>query len=429
MTFVDFVTPVPADWLNNVNTFVHTSPTPAQLSSAYAYTQALPQASVQAAITYVGRTDHKNLLDFGGIPDGVTDNTPYFNAALAAAVAQNPGHLRVHFPAGKFYFSSPLTYTFPASPTIASLTITGEGQDVTELLFAASVNGANITANNQFNSVHIRDMTFSTTGQGPTTCYGINLVQGAASIPNPANTPQSDITNVTFRGSDGYQVTNYWARGVNVAFWANVCFNGVYVAGFGFSTDGVFLAGSSSLIPAPFNFFNCTFNFCHSGISYEAYAQGLSVVACNFTGNQYGILSAPSQSGLDQCSVTGSQFNCTIAGIGLMSPVGAVSITNNFFLVQNNSSGIYMDQTYDYTIFGNTFNPAILPRVNQTGITIDHYFGVGGVITGNSFLNLSNAVLLTANSQQVNVQSNSYHSNTTNVANGGTGNTIGGGSA
>lgn len=364
----------------------------------------------------------KNLRDFGAVGDGVTDNTAAFNAALAAAIAESSGHIHIVIPAGTFYFVSPLTYSFPASPVIASITISGAGQDVTQLLFAASVNGMNITLQNQFNTFHIREMTLSTNGQGPTTCYGINIVQSASSIPNPANTPQSDITNVTLRGSDGYQVSNYWARGVSVLSASNVAFTGVYVAGYGFNTDGVYLVGgSAALVPAPFNFTNCTFNFCRAGINYGAWVQGVSVNQSNFTGNQYGIYAAAGESGLDQLSVNGCQFNCTIAGIGLFSPMGALTVTNNFFLVQNNSWGISLDQTYDGAILGNAFNPAVGSPTGTVAVKIGTWLGASLVVSSNSVLNLNTGLVLTAGAKNVSIGLNTFAGTALPINDSGTG--------
>ncbi len=414
-TFTDFVTPVPADWLNNVNTFVNTSPTPTQLTAAYNFTN---------------QFSHKNLVDYGGVGDGTTDNTAALNAAIAACPT---GQVVVYFPPGNFHFASTFNYTFPAgATTVASIRFQGAGVDLTNLSFGNTSNfSLGFALNSPYNSVHLEDFTLFATQAGGSNYRGIFISQNLSPIGNPANTAPSDITRVNIRGSDGYigPAGFYFNDAIYINNASNINFTQVQISGYPtFLGNGVTLAGTSSDIPVAFNFYGCTFNACAIGINYGAWTQGVSVVACNFTGNNYGIASIGGLVGLDQLCVTGCQFNNYIAGISFASPLGACTITNNFFLVQNNGAGISMQNTADTCIFGNTFNPAVIPRTNQTCIIIGAWQSAATVITGNSFLNATIAVDLLAGSEFVNVQSNVYSSNTTNVLNNGTNNTIGGGS-
>lgn len=86
MTFVDFVTPVPADWLNNVNSFVHTS------QPVYVF----------------------NVKTYGAVGNGVTDDSNAILAALAAASAAGGGV--VQFPAGTYKITK--TLFVPANTTL-----------------------------------------------------------------------------------------------------------------------------------------------------------------------------------------------------------------------------------------------------------------------------------------------------------------------
>lgn len=395
MTFQDFVTPVPSDWLNNVNTVIN---------------------NIQPTI-----------INFGGVPDGITDNTQALQKAIAACP---PGKVTVVFPAGNFHFANSFTYAFPAG--IAGFSLVGAGSDLTVLSFG-NMNGPSLTLglNGPFSSFNLQGFTLlATQPGGPSSLYrGIFISQDVTSIPNPANTAPSNISGVSIRGSDGYQALNYFNDAVFINGVSNINFTQLQISGnSGRSGNGITMFGTNIEIPVVFNFFGCTFNGCASGINYAASTQGVSVVACNFTGCNFGISAAAGNSGLDQLCVSGCQFNAFNAGIGFESPLSACSITNNLFLIQNNSFGISMNGTQDIVISGNTFDPTVSPNTNTTGVQMGVYNLAASIITGNSFYNLTNGIILQAASQFVNVQSNVYHFITNPVINSGTNNTVGGGS-
>jgi hypothetical protein len=108
--------------------------------------------------------------------------------------------------------------------------------------------------------------------------------------------------------------------------------------------------------------------------------------------------------------------------------MNAVMLIGNFFLVPSNGVGIQLQNYSQFSILGNTFNPAVLPITNATSIVIGPYTASAGIISGNQSYKMTLAVNLQSGSQFVNVQSNSYSGNTTNVLNNGTNNTVGGGS-
>lgn len=88
-TYVDFVTPITADWLNNVNTTVnYTAP----------YTGAIARSLNSKTATFV------DVRDFGAKADGVSDDYPAFAAAIAA-------YGLIYVPAGTYLLSQPLDLT------------------------------------------------------------------------------------------------------------------------------------------------------------------------------------------------------------------------------------------------------------------------------------------------------------------------------
>lgn len=398
------------------------------IGSATATTQARGTNNTKVATTaYVLRqSPFLNILDYGGDNTGVGDNVAAFNAAVAAAPA---GQICIYFPAGVYAFANSCAYTFStANP--ASITIIGAGSDATVLKFtAAGQPGIAIAINSTFNSFHIRDLTIAAAvAQGS---QGLYVNQTTVPVPNPANSAWSDVTNVTFRGSDGYIQTFGWQTDVYVYQASYINFIGCKFAG-PYPSTGVNLVGTVSDIACVFNFTNCDFSGTNNGLQYSQYVQGVTVQSCNFDGNQYGIFVPAAASGLDQLYVAGCQFNCPVAGIFMQSPCEATMIVGNFFLLNQSTltgaGGVHLQNSAGFSIVGNSFSPTVIPGANQNGIVIESYLSQCGVITGNVFQQINLAINLQAASQHVNVQSNAFIGNGTNVLNSGTNNTIGGGS-
>jgi len=366
-----------------------------------------------------------SILDHGGKGDGVTDNTVAFNAAVTAAQAIFPDKVAIVFPPGNYYFASGITYTHPSSPAYGAVSFVGAGVGSTQLIFASGVGvGIAITHQTLFDNTVFQGMTILTKGVGAD--IGIKLILNTGLTP-PLDSAVT-FRDVDMRGADGFAISQFWNYCVYVLGVSNVNFYNCNFSGItNANATGVYVVENSpSQIPVVYNFVGCQFNYMGIGFNYGANVQGVTFTACNFVGNNIGIYIAPSISGMDQLTVTGCQFNSFQNSIFINSPCGAVSIVNNYFLVQPNANGISMSNTLDYSIVGNVFNPTIIPITNSNDIVIGAWHDNAGIITGNSFLYATTAVTLGASSQFVNVQSNVYAHCTSNVSNSGTNNTLGG---
>lgn len=83
MTFTDFVTPVPADWLNNVNFVVNQYPYSNNVAFTYPAT---------GGVTRTGQSkwsDSLSLLDFGAVGNDSADDTLALNVAISVANITN----------------------------------------------------------------------------------------------------------------------------------------------------------------------------------------------------------------------------------------------------------------------------------------------------------------------------------------------------
>src|SRR5438874_3648518 len=96
-----------------------------------------------------------NIMLYGAVADGVTDNS----AAWSAALAQNPSHPCVYFPAGAYAFASAISATLSSNGQV--LSIYGDGPDTTTLTWAG---GGGLTINETAAqiAIHIHDLALLT---------------------------------------------------------------------------------------------------------------------------------------------------------------------------------------------------------------------------------------------------------------------------
>ena len=240
---------------------------------------------------------YANPVWWGADPTGTTDSTSAFNSAAAASTF-------IQFPPGKFQFSSSLSVTLPNA--LASLTIQGAGQDVTILYFPTAANGLMINAANVLNSVHVRDLSI-TTGVVGASGSGLTLSNSIAL----GNVLGSDVSHVWVGGDDRAGV-DYWTYGITNNSWSSVTYESdtFYGPAAGTSGNGLVLNGTSGTTPIIENISHSNFYNLSDGLVIGAYVQGVTVFQDVFAGtSQTGINIPGSESGLDQLTIIGSEFN------------------------------------------------------------------------------------------------------------------------
>jgi hypothetical protein len=361
-----------------------------------------------------------SVKNYGAVGDGVTDDTAAVTAAFNA-VRTVGGSL--YFPAGKYALAANIPVTLGANATLA---VFGAGADITQLVWAAG-GGLTINLPGEANAVHVRDMTFVTGANGTGNGLALNLTIG--SVPWP-NSPQSDVSNVTFRGTDWYAgQTHYWGSCVAIDRLTQVSFFNVLMTGHTeagtYTTTGFGLAlTATSAVPGVvYNLDSCTFNNMGVGISYGNWIQGVAAVNCNFTGCAIGI-NAPAGTGEAQLSIANSQFNCSTA-INLQIALFAVQIASSLFIVPPAGAAIQTVGEAQLTIIGNSFGSSTASNVTGTGIVVSSGSQLGGTIVGNSFYDLpQSGVSLGAGSGGILVGSNTFVNCPTPISDAGTGNVI-----
>jgi len=371
-----------------------------------------------------------NVKQWGARGDGSTNDYTAFQNAIN--YAQSQINAEIVIPRGVFIIGQKLQYT--AQSTRSSIHFRGAGADITEVRFTSLDGGFRLSLTSPGHTFHFKDMSI-TTAQGAGSGYGIYAVQTMSLN----QFLQNDISHVTFRGADnaGSGGSFYWD---NAYFMDGVCGTNVYgvtVYGSGASGTGGYYRGNPAAIANPGNGYSiyhninsCTFNNLGISLVYGSYCQGMTVSQINSQNTGIGVYCPPGSTGLlAQLQVSSSQFANTQNCIALQSAILNTMIYGNNIISINGNSGLYCPITDGISVSANQF---ISGDANSNfGVTLGPPGGTGhhsAVVTGNSFIGLNTGVFLQSGSNNCNVQSNSYYACVTNVANGGTGNIVGGGS-
>lgn len=377
-----------------------------------------------------------SILNYGGDNTDTNANGTAFTNAIAASPS---GQACVTFPAGTYKFTSQFSYTLPSSTS--SLTIIGAGSNVTRLHWPSGSGGLAITMPGGLqNSVHISGLSFLTgAAAGGNGLYLFNGTNASAAVPGTTST----LNDLYFGGADGYNLTDYWTTALTIDSWSNVNLDNITTvssttsSSSGYNTVGTGIwikSHSGSSAPPPgvqYNITNSQLGPIGTALSYGDYVQGVSVSSSNFTGDNYGIYVATGLHNLVQLAVSTSQFNCLTADIDTITAMDALTVTNNLFYVRalSTAAALNLPSYSNSVIVGNAFEPSGGAGTGFYGIHFGTTVaGAAASVVGNMIRGMTDGILLDAGSGGVNVQSNAYASNGTNVVNNGTGNTIGGGS-
>jgi hypothetical protein len=351
-----------------------------------------------------------SIADFGGAGDNATDNTAPLNRALAALTGTGGA---IFFPPGKYRFNSAVSFNLPAG--VFSVALLGAGQDATVLTWPNASGGMTFNYAGAGNSVHLRDMSVTTgVANGGN---GVTLNQTVTPLSNPANTAQSDLFRVTFRGDDGYELTDYWTTCLNISGVSNIAMDTVNFIGAStiVGTGVSFYGNSANNIAVVLWGYKCTFNALNVGISYGTQAQGLNLVTCQWDANNYAIYVQAGGFNLDQLTMVGCQVNASIAGVNVQSVLPNITIMQTLFVMaSNNEIAINLTNNDYFSIIGNNFNGS--GGAGMTALIVGSSNG-DGVVVGNTFFNMATGINLQAGSAGVNIHGNTFNTVATPLTN------------
>ncbi len=281
---------------------------------------------------------------WGGSGDGSTDNTTAWNAAAASDAAC------LRLSRGIWKFNSKPIWSLPNDGAPHRVTLRGDGPDASTILMHGAVNGPEFQLHGWGEAISISSLSIVTDQNGTNT--GLYIRQNTAN-PWAAIGAMTDITNVTFRGADGYpapalnvNTKNAWANNVMLQGVSNVNLISVNIQGPSapVTGSGIWIFGDSAHIPVAINLFGVNIIGIDKGLYYDKYTQGVTVTGSNIVSGNYGIYLADTVAGFAtyQLSITTSSFN-NATNVELSGGTPWVNISNNTFLNQYaNSKGIHI---------------------------------------------------------------------------------------
>lgn len=346
-----------------------------------------------------------------GASPALSDNTPALLRAKAALPVMSGGC--IVFGHGVYNFSREVD--LPLASGAYSLMIRGAGQTMTRLNWTGVTNGLVFQQNNQFNTSHVRDLSI-TTAAGSTATSGVTFTT-TAYLGVLSN---SDVTNVTFKGADGGNSSNYWGAGlrihgvsyvnvVNPSFIGGYAGSGTTHYGTGAVVEGDLASQNYTIVV---NFTAPNFQDEDVGLLYGAFVQGVTVDQANFQNGRIGISSVAANGNnvgiLALMAVTNSQFGgLTTAGI---QPQGGtvldqLQVTNNTFYVTANGNGVDLSGGAQQTVItGNAFQG----DVNTSNAVLFGKTQGMNLVTSNTLTGFVNGIWLQTTSSGVLAEGNVF---------------------
>jgi hypothetical protein len=362
-----------------------------------------------------------SAASLGFVGDGSTDNVATWNTWAAGFTSAMAGYC-IDFGTGWYKFSSGVSIAIPVSTQgNQALVIRGIGSEGAVLDFAT---GGGITINPlstfEAKQYHISGLSLWTRGTTGN-CITVNNTI--------TTTLQNSIRDVVCRGVGG---STNWASGIYLANQGQLYIENFIIT---HSTIGINVAASATAGASPgIVIANGSIGATDKAIYVGNNSESILIDKMIFNGGTKIYIDGTN---IFQVTVSNSVFSGLISGVGqsnadgiFVNGAGAIQLINNLMYCNPGFSCIKATNTHGLTIIGNIFRGDSGIGSN-TGITIGTYPSgntVPSTIVGNSFSTLATGINLLTGSSKVNVQSNAYSSNTTNIVNSGTGNTIGGGS-
>ncbi len=390
-----------------------------------------------------------NIDMFGADPTGATASDTAF-ATVAAIAAPRQGC--VQFGAGIYKFDAQLSWPFPTTGTHRAI-IRGIGSAGTSLFWTGTTGGILFAEHSDHHSFAVERMTLLTAQAGTADAItATNDFSNAGSSACPGTPYHSEIRDVSMMGTGRFQMsgpTQFWRMGVHATNVSFIDVDGMNITdadpavftnpnetGIGMLLEGTApgAAYPSGCLAAVFNVTRSGFWNLGYGIKIGTWSQGYQLDKLNFTLGQFGIYQELDSVNTDELTISNSQLNTARYQIFLRAGVMRLGVHDNIIFLPSTQQGVFSGGNHSVSITGNHFVGILFGAGEQfsndaTGVHLVANDALNaGIITGNTFVNLTYGVALEPGTSGVTVQANAYRNVTTNVSNAGIGNIVGGGS-
>jgi hypothetical protein len=279
-----------------------------------------------------------NVVDFGAVGDGVTDDT----AAIQAAFDSQTSGGVVNFPEGTYLCNSKITTTNHVS-------LIGEGPKSTEIVFSATdgmLIDRSLTGNRD-DSIVIRDMSFLTKTLG--TKVGLELKSYESPAPKAA---KASVYNCNFHGFDTANINtnNYeWGTAIKLNPCDKAVFHDIFIYGkerssidnYDTATIGIEIIGSTGVVCYKVDIYRVK-----TGVRLTGQSEGLNWVDGVIVATDKGLHFDDTVNPSNNHSIRGAHFSCEQVCIDIEANTDAdpVNISgyhniSNCFFIQRTANG------------------------------------------------------------------------------------------
>lgn len=352
---------------------------------------------------------------FGGVGDGVTDNTTPLNNWFTS-LASGRGCLA--FGSGVYKFNSAINYAMANARQ--AIDIHGIGADVS-VLYWPTGNGINVTNSHNNNSIAVHDLTFATGQAG----VGQGLVLSSTGTAFAFG--QSNLLyNLQFRGDDytgNSANSHYWLTNLRVFNWNNVNIDNIVTSGVFTLTGGGSGAGTgfqygcpNGVICGVVNISRSMFQYHNVYVELDDYWEGVTFTLNQFDGQVGGVGVYVPAGGVHAGPLLQffqNQFNVGGQQIDILSSVNQIILEGNTITTYGTGNiGAILGTCGNAIVVGNMWNVATGTSTGALNMNC-----ANGIVGSNIFLGHSTGVTLGASSSNVNVSQNRYVGTTTPVSN------------
>jgi hypothetical protein len=305
---------------------------------------------VFAAVTFASSSDSiTNVVDYGAVGDGVTDDTAAFQAALSST------NKHIYVPSGDYALSGQLTHAGKA------LTLRGAGMNSTRLMWdsASASTGIAFTQADDDYRIDVSGLSFVTEKPGTgTAIYVDGAGQLSGGIVQSRSKPRLLVSDVEFRGATSTSVDG-WGVGIDCVDVMAVQIRGIYFTGKYTTTATNIISESMCRFsgtgsPVQISVMNCDAYYALETIKFTD-VEGAFVQNCNLVSVDKGVVFNPAVVE-PQLQCINNHINAYVTAIEITNCAQA-NISQNLIYSRSGAlvvvKGIHVNGTSTYNNFSN----------------------------------------------------------------------------